>query len=402
MNDLRFVWKLAALALAPPFCLSGCMVAAVGAGAGRAHLGAAAAGSSANRAVLAFGHGPLMQFLLLYGDPLNAVLVALVRSRRSPLNILVVGAGVIGTIYGGRLALAGHEITVLARGGRLAQIAARGLVLEDALSGERREIRAVAVSAPPADKRFDLVLVTVRDRQLPEILPLLDRLQGRPEILFLLNCPLRVGELVARYGAARILFGFPGAGGVHDGERIKYSCVRQQPTTFGAVAGQDIARAKGVAQFFQQAGFATSVVADMEAWLKTHAFLIVAICGALYASGGISMQLAADAPRLSQLVDGLREGVRCLGAVGTTASPPKLRLMASYLPKPLLVLVLRRFFASHLAALVIDGHANAAPGDMCDLAADCRQMIAASGISAPVMSSLCTEVERRAAIAAVA
>ncbi|MBI5320467.1 2-dehydropantoate 2-reductase N-terminal domain-containing protein [Bradyrhizobium sp.] len=318
------------------------------------------------------------------------------------MKILIVGAGVIGTLYGGRLALAGHEATVLARGERLAQIAAHGLVLEDALSGDRRVIPVAVVSALPAAVRFDLVLVAVRDRQLPGALSWLDALQGRPEILFMLNCPLRVAELVARYGIDRTIFGFPGAGGVHVGASTRYANARQQPTTFGPVAGQGQERVKEIARLFRQAGFATAVVADMDAWLKTHAFLVVAICGALYASGGRSAQLAADTQRLLLLADALREGLSCVRALGLVPSPPRLRLMAKWLPKPLLLIVLRRFFASDLAALVIDGHANAASDDMRDLAADCRRMIAEAGVPAPTVSTLCREVEQRATLAAAA
>ncbi|MBI5262980.1 MAG: ketopantoate reductase family protein [Bradyrhizobium sp.] len=317
------------------------------------------------------------------------------------MRILVVGAGVIGTIYGGRLALAGHEVTVLVRGRRRAELEAHGLVLEDALSGERRKIAVTSLAELPADPRFDLALVAVRDRQLTSLLPVLDRLEGATEILFFLNCPLRVADLVARYGADRVRFGFPGAGGVHDGERIRYVIVRQQPTTFGPVAGQDRARCNSIAQIFGQAGFATALVSDMEAWLKSHAFFVVAICGALYTAGGRSAQLAADTKRLLALISGVREGLNCLRKLGVTPSPAKLRVMA-YLPRPLVVPALRRFFASRLAALAIDGHANAAPDDMCDLARDCRHMIAASGVSAPTMLSLCAEVERRAAAATAA
>jgi len=136
----------------------------------------------------------------------------------------------------------------------------------------------------------------------------------------------------------------------------------------------------------------------MEAWLKSHAFFVVAICGALYASGGRSAELAADTKRLSLLLSGVHEGLSCLRKLGVTPSPAKLRVMASYLPRPLVLLVLRRFFASRLAALAIDGHANAAPDDMCDLAQDCRRMINESGLSAPAMVSLIAEVERRAGI----
>ena len=44
------------------------------------------------------------------------------------MNILVVGAGVIGTVYGAHLGAANHRISVLAHGERTAAIAVRGLL----------------------------------------------------------------------------------------------------------------------------------------------------------------------------------------------------------------------------------------------------------------------------------
>lgn len=38
------------------------------------------------------------------------------------MKLLIYGAGVIGSIFGARLALAGHDVTMLARGKRLAEI----------------------------------------------------------------------------------------------------------------------------------------------------------------------------------------------------------------------------------------------------------------------------------------
>lgn len=291
------------------------------------------------------------------------------------MRILVIGAGMIGSVYGGRLARAGHDVTAMARGRRLVAITNGGLKLHDVVSGRRDEARVAAVTAPAPDAVYDLVLVTVRDAQLPPLLPVLDALAGAPRLLFLVNCPMRVADLVGRYGAARTLFGFAGAGGVHDGEVIRYCAVREQPTTFGPVAGQDGSAAQDMAALFGAAGFATTVVADMDAWLKTHAFLIVAICGALYASGGRSARLALDRAKLEWLIGGLREGLRCVAALGLRPSPPKLRLMAM-LPDFILRRLLARLFASDMAAFAIDGHANAAPADMADLARDCRRMIA--------------------------
>jgi 2-dehydropantoate 2-reductase len=38
------------------------------------------------------------------------------------MKVLVYGAGVVGTLYGGKLAHAGHHVTVVARGRRLLDI----------------------------------------------------------------------------------------------------------------------------------------------------------------------------------------------------------------------------------------------------------------------------------------
>jgi ketopantoate reductase len=47
-----------------------------------------------------------------------------------PMRILVFGAGVIGSVYAGKLLQAGHHVVLLARGRRLRDLRARGLVLE--------------------------------------------------------------------------------------------------------------------------------------------------------------------------------------------------------------------------------------------------------------------------------
>jgi 2-dehydropantoate 2-reductase len=87
------------------------------------------------------------------------------------MRILVLGAGVIGSIYAGKLLEAGHEVVLLARGVRRADLQAPGLILLDAES-EKRKVRPVsAVTDPSAEDRFDLVLVSVRAEQLTSTLP---------------------------------------------------------------------------------------------------------------------------------------------------------------------------------------------------------------------------------------
>ena len=57
------------------------------------------------------------------------------------MRILIYGAGVIGSIFAGRLAASGEDITVLARGKRLEQLKQNGVVLVK--PGEKAEIMPV-------------------------------------------------------------------------------------------------------------------------------------------------------------------------------------------------------------------------------------------------------------------
>ena len=51
------------------------------------------------------------------------------------MKVLVVGAGVIGTVYGAHLAAAGCTVGVLSHGPRTDEVAARGLSARDVLGG---------------------------------------------------------------------------------------------------------------------------------------------------------------------------------------------------------------------------------------------------------------------------
>ena len=49
----------------------------------------------------------------------------------------MLGAGVIGSVYAGRLLQAGHDVVILARGPRLVELQTLGLILQDTQSGNR-------------------------------------------------------------------------------------------------------------------------------------------------------------------------------------------------------------------------------------------------------------------------
>ena len=64
------------------------------------------------------------------------------------MRVLVIGAGVIGTVYGAQLAAAGHPVSVLRHGPRTDEIARLGLVARD---GEKVRFTPPALAAVIVD-----------------------------------------------------------------------------------------------------------------------------------------------------------------------------------------------------------------------------------------------------------
>ena len=117
------------------------------------------------------------------------------------MHILVVGAGVIGTVYGAHLGAANHRISVLAHGERTAAIAARGLHARDATSGiETQAPAAVVTSAAELD--VDVVLVALRRDHLHGAASALAGVTPDALVLFMGNNPAGRSGLPRRYGPA--------------------------------------------------------------------------------------------------------------------------------------------------------------------------------------------------------
>ena len=94
------------------------------------------------------------------------------------MKICVVGAGAIGGYLGARLALAGEEVSFIARNRNLAAINAHGfrLLLEDGREEHAPNVRAVRHCAEAGMQ--DAVLLTVKAHQVRDLLPDLRALFG--------------------------------------------------------------------------------------------------------------------------------------------------------------------------------------------------------------------------------
>jgi 2-dehydropantoate 2-reductase len=164
------------------------------------------------------------------------------------MNILVYGAGVLGSLYAARLRSAGHRVSLLARGRRLADLRRYGLALENAITGRKTFALVDAVERPDPDEAYDLALVPVRKTQLPEVLPALSAGRRIPAFLFMVCNAEGPDAMIRALGRDRVLMGYAGAGGIRTGPLVRYTRVSPllQRTVIGEVDGRVTPRLKAI------------------------------------------------------------------------------------------------------------------------------------------------------------
>jgi 2-dehydropantoate 2-reductase len=301
------------------------------------------------------------------------------------MRILVVGAGVIGSVYAGRLLQAGHSVTLCARGQRASQLRERGLILEDAQTGRRIRREVTVVATPDADPSCELVLVAVRRHQMVGTLPLLANVDA--DVMFFGNAAGLTAQLADALGH-RTLFGFPGAGGVIDGDTVRYVQIRQQKTMLADTDHRKSARAKALAATFRAAGFPTQLAIDADAWLIAHAAFVVPIAFALYHVDVDPRRLAANDDLLTTMVRATREAFRALQQAGNAEVPRNLRALYLVMPQRFAVRYWRTTMSGPRGELCFAGHTRAAPDEMTSLAGALQSALDRTGQRTPELTKL--------------
>ena len=202
------------------------------------------------------------------------------------MKLLVYGAGVLGSLFAARMHEAGHDISLLARGERLAALREHGVQLAEGDSPDVRRVLVPVVEHPGGE--YDLTAVFVRTQQVDVVLKSLAALEG--DVLFMLNWAAGAEPLGAVIGRERVLLGFPTAGGTMDGDVVRYRpanfLTRRVAMPIGEPHGSSTPRLERIVQAFRAAGINAKAEPQMDAWLKTHAAFVVPLGQAVDAAGG--------------------------------------------------------------------------------------------------------------------
>src|SRR5487761_685212 len=212
------------------------------------------------------------------------------------MKLLVYGAGVTGSLFSARLHEAGHDVSLLARGERLAALREHGVQLAEGDSPAVRRVPVPVVEHPAGG--YDLIAVFVRAHQADAVL--------------------------------QSLAGF---------------MTRRVPMPVGEPDGRATPRLERIVRAFRTAGINAKAEPQMDAWLKTHAAFAVPLGQAVLAAGG-PVALAADPGAVRAMIRLMRQN---LAAMPTTAVPRGFVVLQT-LPEGLLAAMLRRFLRSPTAA----------------------------------------------------
>lgn len=261
------------------------------------------------------------------------------------MKLLVYGAGVTGSMFAARLHEAGHDVSLLARGQRLDALRRHGVQLAEADSPVVRRVPVPVVEHPAGG--YDLTAALVRTHQVDTVLKSLAGLEG--DVLFLLNWAAGPEPLGAVIGPERVLLGFPTAAGTMDGDVVRYRpttfMTRRVPMPIGEPDGRSTPRLERIVKTLRTAGINAKAEPRIDAWLKTHAAIVVPLGQAANAAGG-PRALADDPDAVRAMVGRMRQNLAAL----PTPVVPRGFMAVQILPEALLTALLRRFLRSPTAA----------------------------------------------------
>jgi len=178
------------------------------------------------------------------------------------MNIVVMGAGRIGSVFAFHLARAGHSVTVVARGSRLVALQRDGAIITT--EGHRAVVRAVAALDPA--EPFELALVTAPEHQVQPLVQQLAASAART-VLLMFNSFAGLAPYRAMLGASRVTAGFPKMIAFLDEQRLRFKV--NGPGMVTTLERPELA------VLMKSAGLPSEVQPDMDAFLRSHVAMVV-------------------------------------------------------------------------------------------------------------------------------
>ena len=288
------------------------------------------------------------------------------------MKILIIGTGVIGSVYGWQLSETGNEITHFVRRNKKHITEKHGIHIRclDMRFGksENKDVlyKPKAVEEICKDDNYELMIVPVKANQLSSVLPIISKANSNCNILILQNIWIdNVKEIESYSIKSNIFFGQPHimGGGKED---LSINCtifgVKDAPTMLGEKDGKITPRLLKTEEIMNQAYLNPKITRNILTWLYTHYAECVGLISGVMKAGSEKKYVEDDA-FIKLSIDVIREGFKVCRAVGI----PTWRVFPQafyYLPVWLLLPKLKKIFSSKESQLMIKGHISHSPDEM--------------------------------------
>jgi len=304
------------------------------------------------------------------------------------VKILVIGAGVNGSVCAVGLHKAGFDITILARGEHYKKIRDEGIVIDDQLKHKRSIIKIPVINSLRPETLYDYILVVVRKNQVHTLLSVLVKNKS-PNIVFMGNNLSGPDEWIKSLGKNRVMLGFVFAAGKHEGNVIHAIMPKSRwlTTPFGEVDGTITPRLTRLIGIFRQAGFYAETSRHMIDWLATHAASLVPFAKLVMKYNLDTHALAKSTSDIGLMIDAIREILDILQATGHQITPRSI-IIIRFIPRFILIIILHKLLPSKIVEMGGIWHVSQAPDEMNELIKELEILIKQSGLSVPKLKKL--------------
>lgn len=315
------------------------------------------------------------------------------------MNILIIGAGVIGVTYGWQLSLVGNQITMYVRKGKKEKLEQSGIPMTclDTRHGKKNQTKTIFhpefVEELYPNNNYDLIIVAVNSNQINSVLPLLKEGAGNTDIMFFSNNWSGTGEISKMLDESSYFFGYPfKAGGGRDdhGCQLVIFGLPITNTVLGEVNGKSSQRISRIYRELKKAHMNPVISKDIIGYLWAH-FAWAAASVAAYLEAG-SYEKFASTIHLRKSYLAMRE---CFTVCKSRGKNPARIVPTLFYYAPLFILVpfTHLLYSREDMKRMFEGHISHSPKEMVDMYYEVLHAGEKSGIKMPNYKSYQTAVE---------
>lgn len=262
------------------------------------------------------------------------------------MKTLILGAGVVGTVYAWQMSQAGYDVTLWVRQGKREQVEKEGVHIRCTDSrGKKNEqldtvYRPKVVDDVSPEDGYQLIIVCVKSNQVEPVLPMLAERLGKADVLFFQNNWWGDEKIKQHLPPSRCLFGFSRVvGGWKTDNGIECMLFNSpgMATMLGEKDGQNSSRLEKIEEMMKKSGMKPEISPNILGWLATHYVEYLGATGAILKAGS-AKDFAKNSSLVKEAILATREGLDVCRARGIDvgkSAPQNLKLYGL----PLFVLV---------------------------------------------------------------